>query len=623
MKNSPHSDSLQALRSSQERIAEVRVAIVEPHTDKATTNRNNDPSFLPSFLPTVPMTTTTPSEALVPPPLGTDKPTGSNQKAMDVDAQLHSLLSEAGLEQVPMDPSSLEALKELIANDMSLSLQEEKKDSDGYNTSNSNTSIASGSNDAPPPPISEVVASRGILKRATSELTQPGGFATMSPMTPMRTISVDDDTTAATAGSSSRYNDYKDDFATPVKGASPVESKIMEQLNMQTALLLNMQQRIDELTYTVAQLQQGGGGGAGAAQQGRPPTASTNTTATAFRSTTNQQAAPHITTTAPFVDVPRGQTAAPTHLPPANNNININNRQAAPQPAAPRGIFGLPSAIRNSRIAKILALFLALRRRHVQALDPGLIFKVLFMIAVLMARMSNNSIRRGGPDAVGDMWATNFAIVSTLVLVGFFIQTGYLKYLYIFCIKENYPGRIWNGEDITAQQLQQQQQQQQQQQNAGAGRNNNNNNNNDGAAPPPEENQQPGDPQQPPLPQGAPAPQDRGWRDTFIGGGIPQHVEAEDGVEAEGEGGGVMALVQDVGLLLGSFVLSIFPMWEPEAVPRPGAPAAGGGVVGAARNHDAGPGQVRPPENAMQPADDDEDDEDEDGDGGDGEDGEN
>eukprot|EP00797_Seminavis_robusta_P022567 Sro360_g126190.2 (409) ;mRNA; r:8118-9344 len=365
-----------------------------------------------------------------------------------------------------------------------------------------------------------------------------------------------------------------------VVGASPVENKILEQLHRQTALLVDMQRRVDDLTATVHRL---------TTQHGNVVTNSSAPTAAApgnrrFFSADPPPPATSATTTTKKRTVvpPKPHTQQPRAAAP---QAAVPPPQAQAPPQEPQTIWQM---IQNSFTYKILFLFVQLRRRHVQELDGGLIFKILFMMAILSARMSSSS-SGSKKFASQTEWHVKFAALVLLVVVGFLVQTGYVKYCYLFFVKENYPARVFDGESV--QQILQHPQRQQQQQQQGQQPPNNNNhphpNNNNNNNPP-----------RGPLP-----PNQRhnnnnnnqggGWRNTFLGGMIP-----------EANQGGVVGAMQDVGLLLASFVMSIFPMWHPEAPRRPPPPQE------QQEQGMAAPGQVAPPRNVLQAAEDDDDEDD-------------
>jgi hypothetical protein len=94
------------------------------------------------------------------------------------------------------------------------------------------------------------------------------------------------------------------------------------------------------------------------------------------------------------------------------------------------------------------------------------------------------------------------------------------------------------------------------------------------------------------------------WRHTFLGGIIIPRPNQNP----------IIAAVQDVFYLLGSFVFSIFPMWRPEGPQEPRQPLIPiAPPVDNNANDNAHPDipVVAPPRDAMEAADDDDDTDDE------------
>jgi hypothetical protein len=355
-------------------------------------------------------------------------------------------------------------------------------------------------------------------------------------------------------------------------GASAVEQKVLELLHTQTQLLISMQQRIDELTTKVDQLTTAAPSTTTASMRFRPTTPAPATT-TRTTSTTKQVTA----------------TAAPA--PAVGVQPNNNNNDPVAQPMTV-----------TARLVHMMVLFSGLRRRHnVQELDGGLIFKILFMMAILTARMSGHaSNKKEGGNHHHHAWQFKFAILVVIVLLGFLMQTGYLNYCYLFFVKERYPQRIWNG-TMSVEEIQ------------NLTRDNNNINNNHNNAQQPQQQARQQQAQQQQQQQQEPQQQQQGWRNTFLGGLIPE-------VDPEQPGGRVLGLLQDVALLLGSFVMSIFPMWHPEGPRRQNIIVAEAAAQQQhPHHHNPGeqqqqqqdgmimPGAVRPPPDVLQAAEDDDD----------------
>jgi hypothetical protein len=226
---------------------------------------------------------------------------------------------------------------------------------------------------------------------------------------------------------------------------------------------------------------------------------------------------------------------------------------------------------------QVVQIFLALRRRLAPNFDAGLIVKVVFILSILFTRLGRRHI--GDED-----WLWHFYRLHLLVFFvvgGFLYQTGMLKVNYIFYVQEKYIHRIvWKGETLGdieqevndaleryAQRMR-------------------------GQRLPPRPRNEPhgtenAEDQRPEQPQ-------PGWRDTFIGGVI------EPAPRDEQDRG--MHFLRDVGFFIGSFFLSIFPMWRPEALARPA-------VVEVNDEADDGNGlpDIAAPADVVQPAEDDED----------------
>lgn len=165
--------------------------------------------------------------------------------------------------------------------------------------------------------------------------------------------------------------------------AGSYPSEVMAQLRLQTQLIQQLQRQVQELTEAVARIDRERSSGTAVAND------------------------------SPVSDESRERTT-------------VMERPNQGQAAA--------GALRQSRLVRIVLLFLAMRRRQAPDFDLGSLFKIMFMLAVLSARMRQNDPR--------------VHILGALVIAGFMVQTGYASFLYRFFVKENYPGRIWNGEEI-------------------------------------------------------------------------------------------------------------------------------------------------------------------------------
>jgi hypothetical protein len=222
-------------------------------------------------------------------------------------------------------------------------------------------------------------------------------------------------------------------------------------------------------------------------------------------------------------------------------------------------------SILNSRIGKVVRLFIGLRSHRVRNLDFGLIVKVLFMMAIFMYRIQ----RRGKPKDGGFFsnlnFSTKFCILAFLILTGFLVQNGFIEFIYKFFVKENYAGRILDGEELDVNAVIAEDEAKRVRVNTldqnenNAERDNVNNIDNN-----------PRD-----IPFGGIAAIPNGiihligvirvninrvnWRQTFLGGAIVPINQVEQ------ERIFFVRIFQDFIFLLGSFFLSIFPMWRPVA----------------------------------------------------------
>lgn len=225
---------------------------------------------------------------------------------------------------------------------------------------------------------------------------------------------------------------------------------------------------------------------------------------------------------------------------PANTNVWIQLRDT---------IVSYTKQVQTSRIGRLLYLVYSVGRLQLNnRLDLFLILKVLFMLAILTNNL--NSTKRytnkdkDNSSTVGMGWSIKFYLMGSMILLGFLAQTGIFSFLYKFCIQHKFPHRILvDNEVITTEQANGEMNTiVRPLQNNNNDNNNNNNNNNAG-----------------------------GWRETFLFGGQiagpMQPPPNELQVQAIPWWNKWWTMIEDILFLLGSFVLSIFPMWR--AAPRP------------------------------------------------------
>jgi len=183
------------------------------------------------------------------------------------------------------------------------------------------------------------------------------------------------------------------------------------------------------------------------------------------------------------------------------------------------------------------------QRRNVLLLDGNLLFKFCFMCLVLGGRLSRRkpSQTSTSEGIIAGIWlAYRMHILIFVIVAVYFIRSGILDLLMDCLVKRDYVGKLWRGEPILQDN-------------------------------PPETNQQELDGQQgqlaPPRGNRQAAPQNNNDPNNplippgfqFAGGWI-HNPNVRDGV--------VLTFVYDICYLLGSFVLSLFPIWNPQQMPQ-------------------------------------------------------
>jgi hypothetical protein len=428
-------------------------------------------------------------------------PSGQNglERNYSPDEEMLRMLQEYGFDPyTPVDPSSLKALQELICTTKTshnktdaIPAEDSKQPAmpnfavDGRKERESNRSAPFDNVFRSPHGPSEVL--RPIdFRRVPSDLTLANAVRSDAGM--------EDKTDASTAGST--------------QGAS-MEKLILDQLQLQTALLMDLHRRVDELSQIVMH------------QQHRPN----------FPQPQFQQPG-----------MPPPQFQQPRNVFPGDQRPPVGGDVPRNGPPPPRpemivltrltrfyeAFVSIPSLVRSSRIAEIWSVFWALHRRDMgNRIDGNLLLKILFMALVVTAKFtaSNNKRKKKGSNNL------QFGGAIVLILVGFLLQTGYYRFLHNFFVKEKYPQRIWNGETIHVAEQR------------------------PPRLPPPAAAAAA---QQNPQRAGAAAPPHRG----ILRGGI-----AEANPQA-----GVGRVFTDVLYLFGTLILSILPMWKAEPLRPQGPP---------------------------------------------------
>ena len=369
------------------------------------------------------------------------------------------------------------------------------------------------------------------------------------------------------------------------------DDPVLDQLRVQTQLLIDMQRQLNALTAKVDRLE------------------ANNTLA----SNAGNEKIKISSTTRYF-------TRSSSHFMKDNNNDSHStkasetqptaeeNNQAEPPPQVPqqRGIFGY--------FRQVLRLFWEQSRTYVRPLDGPLLFKLFFMLLVVISRVAKDNKRQKNANQVYKL-----KMMTTLLIVGFLYHIRYLQYLYQFFWKENVPMRVWKGEeDIVIpppsadDANQNDADNHENNENIDDHANNENRNGNNQI----HQIQQPANP----IPQ----PFGVGVQHLDLGGGQEQRrngflwggIVPRDENDENAQNNPVFTFVQDVVYLLGSFILSLLPFWNPEALPQPLQPLLRPRNQPQEQNMPAPPSNddidiptVRPPRDAMEPESDDEEEE--------------
>ena len=379
-------------------------------------------------------------------------------------------LNEAGIEVTLLDPASLEALEEMTTPKKKMVLTEDDNKPAAVSDSIHKKTVGFEL------PVSDAQPNRAFAS-STSDITMTGLQSTT-------------ETNSSVAGSTEKSR----------------EDLILQQLEFQTQLILDLQNRIDYLANMVHHMS--ASVPPGATMSSPPP---------------HQHHHSMHQPVSPFVQQPMHQQPRADFMPP----VMIQLPRAAPIPDGPpprphQSLFGslcewileIPARIRTSRTMEVWRVFLALHRRHVR-LDGALMFKVVMMVAIFSAKFMSRSRKK-----TSGFWTATLKLnlVVVMVFVGFLIQSGYVNFFYRFFIQDKLVERIYAGENIDVDRIRW---------NDPAGPRNNRNNNLRNLVP----------------------------RNHMLVGNIPA---PRNGIN----------ILMDVVVLLGSFLLSILPMWKPEGQPQ-------------------------------------------------------
>lgn len=186
------------------------------------------------------------------------------------------------------------------------------------------------------------------------------------------------------------------------------DDSVLDQLRLQTQLLIDMQRQLNALNAKVDRLE-----------------------ANTLASNAGNEKIKISSTTRYF-------TRSSSHFMKDNSTNASENNQAEPPPPPQvpqqRGIFGY--------LRQVLRLFWEQSRTYVRPLDGPLLFKLFFMLLVVISRVTKDNKRQKNANQVYKL-----KMMTTLLIVGFLYHIRYLQYLYQFFWKENVPMRVWKGEE--------------------------------------------------------------------------------------------------------------------------------------------------------------------------------
>ena len=208
--------------------------------------------------------------------------------------------------------------------------------------------------------------------------------------------------------SEQRYTTYTSPNPSTTTNSSR-DDRLMEQLQLQTSLILDLQRKIDNLSGRVKELESGTPASSGSGSNVLQPPQSNET---------SHYAADNL---------------PPRMAPPVAAEDNVAEGAAAAQQQARV----VPP---ESRFVRFVRIYVELRRQQVPNFEWGVLFKVAIMMAILFSRM--------GAD--WNNMSLKFHALGMVLIGGFLLQSGFAQFLYKFVVEENYVYRILVlNEDVT------------------------------------------------------------------------------------------------------------------------------------------------------------------------------
>lgn len=309
-----------------------------------------------------------------------------------VNERIQHMLQQTGLDAYPMDPASLEALKEILQGEDDLKL---------------------GALRAKAPPAANIM--ERTPPPSTPQTQRPPLGSIIRPSPWQRAVS--DITTTIDPFAAGIEEDATDASVAP---ALSVEDRILRQLHQQTQLLLRLQERVDELYELVHTANSNSNNNTDGRADMSPSVEDFLNQARAVRD-----------------HVPRQQPERVIIRPPpaVNNNNNA--------PVAPAPFFFVTTKLK--RIYHFCHLIFALHAAHIQELNVGLFVKLLFFVSMFLARFTS---RRETSEEMSLLRIYRFYFLVAVMVAGFVVQAGVFN-SYEVLVKQNYVQRIIVEGEVT------------------------------------------------------------------------------------------------------------------------------------------------------------------------------
>lgn len=538
--------------------------------------------------------------------LATDSDAPTPTAPLSMDEEICRVLRCARLESAPIDPSSLSLLHKLVRERAPLKLRHSGETAPTkmpWTTSSSPSStpvVASGligyrKNKAralspPPPPLRIFEPRLQCLTREPSDLTMQADLASAALFSAVSTGEVS--TTASIAGSSiaSTGAPTQDDGC-----STRLDQRVMRQLEFQAGLLLEIQRRLDDISSKVDRIelcQMSGGKEASTISLNGIPLPSTSILTSTSRATPRKRDVSSRT-----LQRPRVMFTNPTDIGKyRSNDVPAVVPHESPQKFEQRVFesrvvaYARKSQVLNllflqpwslmirSRFVRIFRAYWCMRHEHVQPIDGALSLRIMFMAFIVLVRLTRSHQRRSRNDVPMDISEADskiplspldflrehrFLLAVSFMAIAVLFQTGYIHYTYNFLFKDQVPRRIWSEESLDDEEFdlvgkkitdlrhtEQMVEPQQLRMPTSDG-------------PPPghaaQDSEETDDPDVPLAGE---------HQGSFLRGAIARPIGGRQDDHDDDDYVNIRtvihAFVQDILYLVGSFVFSIFPMWQPE-----------------------------------------------------------